>query len=206
MIKNIVLDVGRVLVAWEPLETMRKLGFSEEVVQILAEALFESGVWHETDRGVLTDEEFLALAITKAPAYETEIRIFWEHVGQAIWQLPYAKAWIHAIKEAGCRVYILSNYGSHTYEQTKETALDFLSETDGAIFSYEVKQIKPDAAIYSSLLERFSLKPEECVFFDDLPANIEGAKRMGMHGFVFTGLETALEDLKTLGVALSVKR
>lgn len=202
MIKNIVLDVGKVLVAWEPLDTMRKLGMKEETVAALSDALFKSGVWNETDRGALTDEEFLALAINSAPCYESEIRKFWEHVDMAIWQLPYVKEWITSIKRAGYQVYILSNYGSWTYEKTREKALNFLEYTDGAVFSYEVKHIKPEPEIFEELFRRFSLKPEECVFLDDLEANIEGAVNMGMHGIVFTGLEDALGKLKVLGVEL----
>ena len=74
---------------------------------------------------------------------------------------------------------------------------------DGALFSYEVKLIKPDAAIYHTLLERFDLKAEECVFLDDLPANIEAARKAGITGIVFEGLEKALESLKALGVEIA---
>ena len=200
MIKNVVLDVGRVLVAWQPLDTMRKLGISEEAIACLDEALFKSGVWNEADRGVLTDKEFLELAVGKAPAYEKEIRLFWNNIEKAIWQLPYAKTWIRAMKKAGYHVYILSNYGSYTYEKTKEDALNFLEEADGAIFSYEIKQIKPDAAIFETLFEKYQIRAEESVFLDDLAANIEGAKRVGMHGIVFTGIEDAKVQLKALGV------
>ncbi len=204
MIKNIVLDVGRVLVAWQPKEKMKEWGYSEETVSALSKALFDSGVWNEADRGVLNDEEFLSLAISQAPAYEKEIRYFWEHVDQAIWQLPYALEWIRAMKKAGYHVYILSNYGSWTFDKTKENALSFLSDVDGALFSYEVKQIKPNPDIFQSLFERFSLVPEECVFLDDLAKNIEGAKAVGMHGIVFTDLEEGLEELEKLGVKIKM--
>lgn len=204
MIKNIILDVGRVLVAWQPEEAMRELGIAEETVGRLAKALFESGVWNEADRGVLSDDEFLELAIRQVPEYEAEVRLFWENVDKAIWQLPYVKLWIRAMKKAGYGVYILSNYGSWTYEKTKEVALDFLEEVDGAIFSYEVQQIKPSAVIFQALCDKYSLKPEECVFLDDLPANIEGAKNFGMQGIVFKGLFDALEELKKLDVKIEL--
>lgn len=205
MIKNIILDVGRVLVAWKPKETMKeKLGFSEETVNDLTKALFESGVWNEADRGVLSNDEFLALAISRAPEYEKEIRLFWDNVDKAIWQLPYAGEWIRTMKKAGYQVYILSNYGSWTYDKTREAVLNFLEEVDGAIFSYQVKQIKPNPEIFQSLFEKYSLQAEECVFLDDLPANIEGAKAVGMQGIVFTDLEEALVELEKLGVKIEM--
>lgn len=204
MIKNIVLDVGRVLVAWQPKQKWKEWGFSDETIEVLAKALFDSGVWNETDRGVLSDEEFLALAIRQAPEYEKEIRYFWSNVDKAIWQLPYAREWIRAMKKAGYQVYILSNYGSWTYEKTKENALNFLEDVDGAIFSYEVKQIKPNSEIFQSLFTKYSLQAEESVFLDDLPVNIEGAKAVGMHGIVFADLEEALVELEKLGVKIEM--
>lgn len=202
--KNIILDVGKVLVAWEPKQLMYELGFSEEAVCGVMKAFFDSGIWNETDRGVLSDEEILALAKEQAPEYKKEILQFWEQLGGAIWQLPYTREWIRAIKRAGYRVYILSNYGSWTYETTREKALDFLEDVDGAIFSYQVKQMKPDLEIFQTLFERFSLNPQECVFLDDLPANIAGAKAAGMQGIVFTGLEDALIELEKMGVKIEM--
>lgn len=204
MIKNIVLDVGRVLVAWQPKQLWKEWGFSDETVEVLTKALFDSGVWNETDRGVLSDEEFLELAVSQAPEYEKEIVHFWNNVDKAIWQLPYVKEWIGAMKKAGYQVYILSNYGNWTYEKTRDNALDFLEDVDGAIFSYQVKLIKPDAEIFCALFEKYGLHAEECVFLDDLPANIEGAKTVGMHGIVFTGLEDALVELGKLGVKIEM--
>lgn len=200
MIKNIILDVGRVLVAWQPKELMKELGFSDETVAELFKVLFESGLWNETDRGVLSDEEFLKLAIGNAPEYEKEILLFWNNVDKAIWQLPYAREWILAMKKAGYRVYILSNYGKFAYEKTRDKALNFLEDVDGAIFSYQVKMVKPDSEIYTSLFEKFGLQAEECVFLDDLSANIDGAKAVGMHGIVFKELDDAIAELEKLGV------
>lgn len=202
MIKNIVLDVGKVLVQWEPKEAMCKLGFTETEIEAINEAVFVSGKWGETDRGTLSDEEYLELFCENAVFYKEQIHTLWDNINLAIWQFPYVKNWIRSMKAAGYRVYILSNYGKHTYDKTREDSLDFLSLVDGAIFSYEVKVIKPDAAIYQALCKKYNLLPEECVFLDDLPANIEGAKAIGMQGIVFTGLDEALEELKKVGVEL----
>ena len=53
-------------------------------------------------------------------------------------------------------MYILSNYGDWTYQRTKDNALDFLLLTDGDIFSYSVRQVKPDVEIYETLLKNIS--------------------------------------------------
>lgn len=201
MIKNIILDVGKVLVAWEPRIALQKLGFDERTTDIVAKATAESEEWNEMDRGAKSDEELLAGFMAMAPDYEREIRMFWEHVDDAIWQFEYTRPWIHRMKEHGYRVYILSNYAHWTYEKTQE-ALSFLQDVDGALFSYEVKQIKPEPEIYQTLLKRFGLKAEECVFLDDRQENIDGAKAQGLEGICFTGYEDAKEGLRVLGIDL----
>lgn len=198
MIKNIIFDVGKVLVEWEPDVAMRKLGFDEETVKAVSEATVETNDWNESDRSVLSDEEQLQVFIGKAPAYEEEIRLFWDNVGLAIWQYDYVKEWMGELKERGYRLYILSNYARRTYAQTRESGLSFLEDVDGQVFSFEVQQIKPEPEIYQTLLEKFDLKPEECVFLDDRAENIRGAEAAGIFGIQFAGYEAAKAELEEL--------
>ena len=66
---------------------------------------------------------------------------------------------------------------------------------DGMILSYEIGAYKPDFRIYERGLEKFGLRPEECVFIDDLPANVEAAKACGLEGIVCISPEQVREDL-----------
>ena len=199
MIKNVIFDVGQVLVAWEPVEAMRALGMDEETVRAVADATVHTSDWDEADRGALSDEELLTGFIRKAPAYEAQIRNFWEHVDRAIYPFPYVGEWMRTLKDKGYHLYILSNYGKWTYEHTAE-ALSFLSDVDGQVFSFEVHQIKPEPEIYRTLLDKFNLVADECVFLDDRRENIEAAETQGIHTVLFTTYQDALEKLKTYGV------
>lgn len=156
MVKNIILDVGKVLVAWEPEDAMKKLGFDDKTVKVVADATVNTPVWLETDRGVWSDEQILQAFYEKAPEYKKEINLFWNHLELAITQFSYTKEWISNMKKEGLHVYILSNYGDWTYQRTKDNALDFLLLTDGDIFSYSVRQVKPDVEIYETLLKNIS--------------------------------------------------
>ena len=199
MIKNIIFDVGKVLVEWEPEQAMARLGMDAATVDAVADATVRTKDWDEADHGALTPEELLLHFIEKAPEYEKEIRDFWEHIGMAIYQYDYVKEWMQALKEHGYHLYILSNYGAWTYEHTKE-ALSFVEDVDGALFSFQVKQIKPEPEIYRTLLARYDLKADECVFLDDRAENIEGAKACGIHGIRFTSFEQAKQSLREYGV------
>ena len=182
MIKNIIFDVGMVLVNWDPHAAFQELGFDEKTEEAVGNATVYSDAWNESDRSVLDAEEQLAVFVQNAPEYEKEIRLFWENVARAIYQYDYSRAWIRELKQKGYHVYILSNYGAWTYAKTKDQSLGFLKDVDGALFSFEVKQIKPEPEIYHSLLERFHLRAEECVFLDDRQNNVDGAIACGIVG------------------------
>ena len=199
MIRNIILDVGNVLVAWDPISVFRSLGFAEDDIEPIANATINSPEWDEFDRSARPDEEILESLIQNAPEYEKEILLFWEHVGESIRTYPYAVEWIEDFKQKGYRVYILSNYSSYTYEKTRE-ALKCTELADGRLFSYEVKQVKPEAEFYQTLLKRYELIPEECVFIDDKQENVDGAIKEGIHGIQFQTLEQVKEQLRELGV------
>ena len=194
MIRNIIFDVGMVLVdfCWE--KALRDLGFTGETFEAVANATVRSSLWIEVDRSRMSDRELLAGFIKNAPEQEANIRLFWDHIEDVIACYPYANDWVRELKERGYRCYILSNYGRRLYERTGDK-LSFEKLMDGALFSFLVQQVKPEAQIYETLLERFELKPEECIFFDDNLDNVEAARKLGIHGVQFTSREEAEQVL-----------
>ena len=76
----------------------------------------------------------------------------------------------------------------------------FFRKARGYVVSAYEKCVKPEERIYRILLERFSLKAEECVFIDDLPVNLKGAGAVGINGILFTGPEEAKNALIDMGV------
>lgn len=197
MIRNVILDVGNVLVdyCWE--KHLASFGFSKDIAQRVAKATALNEDWDEYDRGVLTDEEVLNRFIENDPGVEKEIRMYNENLSGVIEVYPYTKQWIRDMKEKGLKVYILSNYGSKCYNECG-SKMDFTELVDGAVFSWQEKVIKPDDAIYERILKRYQLVPEECVFFDDRKDNVEGARRNGILGIVFEDYEQAKRELEAL--------
>ena len=197
MIKNVIFDVGKVLVEWDTHMAFKKMGFDDETEKAVADATVNSPDWEEFDRSVLSNDRQLDFFISKAPKYEREIRLFWENIGLPIYQYDYSMDWIKGLKESGYHVYILSNYSRWTYDNTQE-ALSFLNYVDGQVFSFEVHQIKPEPEIYQSLLKKYNLNAEECVFIDDRLVNVNAAKEQGIHTIQFTDYETAKSELQSL--------
>ncbi|MCF0228653.1 MAG: HAD family phosphatase [Parasporobacterium sp.] len=193
MIRNIVLDIGNVLAhfCWE--KVLREyIGLEGEEFERVAQATVRGGMWPELDRSELTDKEVLENCIRKSPQDEESIRMLFSYLGDLVVDFDYSEDWIRGLKERGFNVYILSNFGKTSYEGCREKGnLAFVDLTDGALISYEVKKVKPEKEIYQAFLERFSLVPEECLFFDDREDNILAAREQGMNAEVFTDLASA---------------
>ena len=196
-IKNIIFDVGMVLVNWDPHAAFQELGFDEKTEEAVGNATVYSDAWNESDRSLLDAEEQLAVFVQNAPEYEKEIRQAIYNYKDMAHQYAYTKPWLKELKEKGLRLYYLSNYGEFGVQETLE-ALDFRELMDGGIFSYEVKMIKPSRWIFEELLYRYKLNREEAVFFDDSAANAEAACQVGLHGIQFTGYEDAHQKLESL--------
>lgn len=198
MIKNIVFDLGMVLVSFNWREYLDSLNFHREIKERMIEkALSNITVWNEHDRGVLSDEEFIKFASKEAPEIKYPLRQYMSRVGQICKEYPYATEWISSLKQRGYQVYVLSNYGKTPYKYA-QAHFSFLDKVDGAVISSEVKFVKPELEIYQCLLEKYHLKAEETVFLDDREDNIEAAQRCGIHGIVFQGYEKGKEELEKL--------
>lgn len=199
MIKNIIFDIGNVLTNYRWREFLEDKGFDEAMIDRLAEATVNSSVWCEYDRGVWTEEEIMAGFVRNDPEIEKEIHQAFDDFKELVTPREYAIPWIKELKKKGYRVLYLSNF-SHKAEVECAEALDFLPEMDGGILSYRDRLVKPDAAIYELLLSRYGLVAEECVFLDDMSANVEAAGRLGIHVILFRTKEQAQKELRELGV------
>lgn len=199
MIKNIIFDIGNVLLGFEYWSFFESFGYDEETMERLAKATVLSSQWNELDRGVLSYQEVLQRFTENAPELESVIYRTFENLKGLLSRYEYAVPWIKELKSKGYKVYYLSNFFRKAEVDCAET-MDFLPYMDGGILSYRDKVTKPDRAIYQLLLSRYGLKAEESVFLDDTEKNIVGAKKEGIHGIVFRNKEQTCEELRKLGV------
>lgn len=197
MIKNIIFDVGNVLVTYDPDSYLKNLGFDEETIDAVNHAMFKNDLWNESDRGVLPTDELVAGFVANNPAFEAEIRKAYNLAEGTIQSRDYAVDWVKGLKERGYHLYILSNYAEGILEKTK-CKMGFLPFMDGAVFSYECKLIKPEAEIYKHLCDTYKLEPSECVFLDDRLDNAEAARAFGLHAIQFPGYEEGSRELEEL--------
>lgn len=199
MIKNIVFDIGDVLVKFMPEASVRYVGVDETEVNDVLAATVGSRWWAELDRGVMDEEEVIEKMIEESPKYKDAIRKFFDDGKELLVEaFDYSEKWIDDMKSRGYRVYLLSNYPRSYFLLHSETRMKFVKNVDGKVVSAFVKSVKPEHEIYKILLDTYNLNPNECVFIDDREDNVEGAVKAGMHGIVFKNFEDANQKLESL--------
>lgn len=107
--------------------------------------------------------------------------------------------WQLALKQRGLLTAIVSNMGDTVY-RAMERELGWLSRFDVLVWSYRLGIAKPDPAIYCYVLKKLGTEPEETLFIDDRPDNIDTAIALGMKGVVFSDVKKLREDLIAQGL------
>ena len=209
MIKNIVFDIGGVLTNFRPYGFLADEGYSLVMQERLMNATFGNPSWGEYDLGNLSEDTILNLLIASDPELEDDIRDIARDLSRMILPVDFAIPWIKDLKARGYMVYYLSNYSEKAIRDTKDKALSFLPYLDGGIMSCFVHSNKPDTGIYNALLEKYDLKPEECVFLDDTPHNLVTAEKLGFYTIEVRKHRQAAGDLEELlaahGLSASAK-
>lgn len=197
MIRNIIFDVGNVLVGYSPERLIKQQGYSSEERRILMDAMFKSPVWLLSDRGALDTTALIERFVQNAPGHEALIREAYAHVEESVWEFPYAKDWVKGLRERGYHTWVLSNYGQDLLERTRDK-MKFLPYMDGTVFSCYCHMLKPEPKIFQYLCDTCQILPAESVFLDDTLANVEAARAFGIHGIHFESYEQASGQLETL--------
>ncbi len=203
MIKNIIFDMGQVLIHWRPFMFVQGFGLSQEEEQLLTKEVFTNIEWPQLDRGTISDEEAILSINKRLPE---KFHPFVEEIITGWWKRPLVpmegmEAVIKELKENGYRIYLLSN--ASLWLRTYFDRIPGAQYFDGHVVSSEEKLLKPQHEIYETLFERYKLVPEECFFIDDSPYNIEGAYMCGMPGAVFHGnVEELRYNMQNAGIRI----
>lgn len=161
---------------------------------------------HAYDRGELTGlgfwEKLVADAGLSLSTEEiAELNTWDAHMWTTI--NPEMLAWIGQLKAQGVRIGILSNMGDSVLESIERT-FDWIADIDVPIWSFQHNMAKPEAAIYELLLDRLGTAPEETLFLDDKPENIEAARHLGIRGLQFSTVDQLRRDLIASGYSLDL--
>jgi len=206
--KNIIFDIGGVLISWNP-DTVYRKYFGNNLEKL---SLFykETGIFEanaEMDRGRPFQETLAELA-TNFPQYHEAIHLWknsWlEMVGGPIDETVEILESLHA---QDYKLYALTNFSAemffaHIYNNVQYS---FLKRFRDIVVSGAEQTIKPEFKIYNILLQRNKLDPTDCVYIDDLASNLLPAQKLGMDTIRFTSPVQLIRELESLGISANSK-
>ena len=187
MIRNVVFDMGKVLMAWDPMLPCFRYTGDLAKAETLCKAIFTHAEWGPIiDGGLMSESEYFAHARERLETQELKdasMRMEKDWTLDALYPIWGMEQVLRGLAARGYKLYILSNCGMHFHDfEYRIPAFDCFS---GVLLSAEEDLLKPDPAIYRRLCDKFDLVAEECVFVDDLQRNIDGARSVGMEGYCF---------------------
>ena len=197
MIKNLVFDFGNVLIEWNPAKILAT--FVEEDRKRIKAAIFDSGLWAQTDTGQLTLEVAIQAAQTLLDSsYSATVEAIFTHWYETVDVYHQLQEKIFEWAQLGYGIYILSTTSEIFYAVENAGLLPMTKVLTGKILSYEVGFAKPDKSIYQKLLTQYALHANQCVFIDDLQINLDAAKSLGFETILATSEQQniiAIEEL-----------
>ena len=196
MIKNVVFDLGGVVVNWSPEWLLSNYPGDRELPKALFERGFFQQYWSEFDRGTMSQAEMVTRMAEFIGRTYAECWDFIEYIKHGLQDLPDTCALIEELSQKGFRLFCLSNMSYEYYDYMKDRPVFSLFE--GRIISAHEHLIKPDPAIYRLLLDRYQLLPEETLFIDDLEKNVLAAQTLGIHTVHFTDRIACLDQIRHL--------
>ena len=178
--------MGGVVLDWTPRRIAGYFTSEKEAVDILCAELFSNKEWLELDRGVTDEETALKGICARVPEkYHALCRkVIYEWYNFFL-PLPYTYEQVIELKKRGYSLYMLTNASVKVRVYQKNSPVFALM--DGIVVSAEEHMLKPEEGIYLRLLEKYGLKAEECLFFDDVEVNVRAAEKLGFYGHVFRG-------------------
>lgn len=200
MIKNVIFDLGGVLIDWNPKYMYRTIFDTEEEIDtFLADiCTFE---WNEQQDGGRTIAEANKVLIDKYPQWKPQIEAFYgrwvEMLGDAIQGTVDILQQIYDDKNY--RLYALTNWSAETWPVAVDR-FHFLQYFEGILVSGQEKLKKPDPKIYQMILDRYGLNPSECIFIDDNARNVAAAEAEGIKSIIFTTSENLGRELKKMNI------
>ena len=186
MIRNILFDMGEVLIRFDRKFFIDRLGVDPGDRELLMREVFLALEWAQLDWGSITDEEAVASICRRVPERLHEVVrklvTLWD---RPILPVEGMEELVRELKGRGFRIFLLSNASVRQHDYwPRVPGADCFEDT---LISADVKCVKPLPEIYALAFRKFGILPEESLFIDDSAVNIEEARQSGMQGIVFHG-------------------
>ena len=204
MYKNIVFDIGGVLVDYDPKGYLSKLFNNAELEEFLYSIIFDSEEWKLLDQGKITRALAERRMLEAAGPHRYEAQLVLDDWRELMTTKLDTVDLILALRHSGHHLYFLSNIPEDIYLMFQQRRR-FMQLFEGGVPSFAAKTAKPDPEIFKLLLNTYELSPAETLFIDDSPTNIAAAESLGMTGLQFKSATALHHSLIELGLPVPIK-
>ncbi|MFO7815648.1 MAG: HAD family phosphatase [Halanaerobiales bacterium] len=192
MVKNVVFDLGNVLLDFNPDKIIADHIEDEKLQQKISKNIFESREWLLLDKGEISTSKATEIFIKRQPKNEKLIKKIMKNWKYYLKPIKYNIKVLKKLAKMPLDIYLLSNFHKDAFEEVHKKN-DFFEHFEGMIISYQVKAIKPDREIYEKLIESFDISVNNILFIDDSLENIQVAAELGFKTIHFND-NIKLED------------
>ena len=197
MIRNVIFDLGGVLITWRPEEIIDGFYSDPALREAVRRDVFQHPDWLEMDRGTYDEPTVGARFAARMGRPESEMAALFEHVRESLRPMPATVALLEDLRDRRLSLYALSNISEPMFRHI-EARYEFFKLFHGIVISGAIKMVKPDAQIFEHLAQRFGLTLAESVFIDDLERNVASARRLGLAAIQFESPEQCARELDRL--------
>ena len=199
MIKNIVFDIGNVLLKWEPLSVVEIL-FSEYPDHAhLTHQMFKSETWIALNRGEISEQQVIERYHKTLKLDLDRLTLLMGHIKKAMLPVEGSLDLLDKLYQKNIPLFALTDNTKEIFGYLQNN-YDFWPKFQGIVVSAELGCVKPSPEIYRHLLNSYNINANETVFIDDLAYNVEGAKAVGMYGIQFMNAKQCASELQDLEV------
>jgi glucose-1-phosphatase len=199
IMQAIIFDFGNVLGFFDHRKTLRRLEpYTDMSAKEMFAAVYQGHLEDDFESGRLGVDEFLN-AFRKLCRLRCDNAVLAESVADIFEPNPAVCSLIPTLK-ARYRILLGSNTNALHSRHFLKQFQDLLASFDAVVLSHDIGVRKPNAAFFQYCQRLAGCPAGECLFIDDLPANIEGAKAAGLHGAVYTPGEDFVSQLRTFGI------
>lgn len=191
--KNIVFDMGNVLLDYSPYTIVSYFTTDYESINALVHEIFYQQEWLDLDQGILNyDDAYRLITSRLSSKHHSIVKDILIHWQDYLIERPEMVILLTELKNAGYKLFLFSNASLRFYAY--ENRIKCLSLFDKKIISADLKYSKPSDDFYHRAFELCGISAHESFFIDDSVINVLKASQLGMDGYIYNGTYSLLYD------------
>jgi putative hydrolase of the HAD superfamily len=196
-VRNVIFDLGGVLLEWNPDKILQRFYSDPPLRSLLKDGLFLHPEWRALNRGTLSEAQLLERVSKRTGRPAAELAALLDSIRESLVTKPDTVALLRSLQRRHVPLYCLSDMPVSIYAHVR-LRHDFWDAFRGIVISGEVNLMKPEREVFEHLLSRYRLDPGQTVFIDDYPANIEGARAVGLNAIQFRDAAQCERELNAM--------